>query len=77
MQQASKIVENFPPRISNYYAERQHAVGQKKKFTMSFSNPSVTEAGSGVVFEQRDRLEATINFIYAGIYNLRAKTKKG
>ena len=29
--------------------------------------PSVTEAGSGVVSEQRNRLVATIKFIYAGI----------
>ena len=30
-----------------------------------------------LLFEQRDRLVATIKFIYAGIYNLKAKTKKG
>ena len=30
-----------------------------------------------LLFEQPDRLVATINFIYAGIYNLKAKTKKG
>ena len=30
----------------------------------------VTEAGSGVVSEQRNRLVATIKFIYAGEFNL-------
>ena len=30
-----------------------------------------------LLFEQRDRLVATIKFISAGIYNLKAKTKKG
>ena len=29
-----------------------------------------------LLFEQRDRLVTTIDFIYAGIYNLKAKTKK-
>jgi len=36
----------------------------------------VTEAGSGVVSEQRNRLVATIKFIYAGIQKL-YKRKKG
>ena len=39
--------------------------------------PNVSEAGSGVLlFEQQDRLVATIKFIYAGIYK-KQKGKKG
>jgi len=39
----------------------------------------VTEAGSGVVSEQRNRLVATIKFIYAGIQitNRKMKREKG
>jgi len=37
----------------------------------------VTEAGSGVVSEQQNRLVATIKFIYAGIQITKGKRKKG
>jgi len=40
-------------------------------------NVNVTEAGSGVVSEQRNRLVATIKFIYAGIQKLYKRKKKG
>jgi len=37
---------------------------------------TVTEAGSGVVSEQRNRLVATIKFIYAGIQKLYKRKKR-
>jgi len=36
----------------------------------------VTEAGSGVVSEQRNKLVATIKFIYAGIQKLYKRKKR-
>ena len=41
-----------------------------------YCKPFVTEAGSGVVSEQRNRLVATIKFIYAGIQKLYKRKKR-
>ena len=55
-------------KISNF----PEAVGCETKTSFPF----VTEAGSGVVSEQRNRLVATIKFIYAGIQKLYKRKKR-